>query len=25
MLGYKEIYNLSGGTTQWIREGNPVA
>jgi rhodanese-related sulfurtransferase len=24
MLGYSEIYNLSGGTNQWIREGNPV-
>jgi rhodanese-related sulfurtransferase len=25
MLGFKEIYNLQGGTTAWIREGNPVA
>ncbi len=24
MLGYKEIYNLSGGTTAWIKEGNPI-
>ena len=24
MLGYKEIYNLSGGTTAWIKSGNPV-
>ena len=25
MLGYKEIYNLQGGTTAWVRSGNPVA
>lgn len=25
MLGYKEIYNLSGGTIAWIKGGNPVA
>ena len=25
MLGYKEIYNLQGGTNLWIKEGNPVA
>jgi rhodanese-related sulfurtransferase len=24
MLGYKELYNLSGGTTAWIKAGNPV-
>jgi len=24
MLGYKEIYNLSGGTTAWVKAGNPV-
>jgi rhodanese-related sulfurtransferase len=25
MLGYKEIYNLSGGTTAWIKGNNPVS
>jgi rhodanese-related sulfurtransferase len=25
MLGYKEIYNLSGGTTAWVKNGNPIA
>ena len=25
MLGFKEIYNLSGGTNAWIKAGNPVA
>lgn len=25
MLGYKEVYNLSGGTIAWIKGGNPVA
>jgi rhodanese-related sulfurtransferase len=25
MLGFKEIYNLTGGTNAWIKEGNPVA
>jgi rhodanese-related sulfurtransferase len=25
MLGYKNVYNLSGGTTEWIRSGNPVS
>ncbi|MPZ13451.1 MAG: hypothetical protein GEU73_03345 [Chloroflexi bacterium] len=25
MLGFKEIYNLQGGTTAWIKDGNPVA
>lgn len=25
MLGYKELYNLQGGTTAWIKSGNPVA
>ena len=24
MLGYKEIYNLEGGTIAWIRSGKPV-
>jgi rhodanese-related sulfurtransferase len=24
MMGYKEIYNLNGGTNEWIRTGNPV-
>jgi rhodanese-related sulfurtransferase len=24
MLGYQTIYNLQGGTMQWMREGNPV-
>jgi rhodanese-related sulfurtransferase len=24
MLGYKDIYNLEGGTTAWIKSGNPV-
>jgi len=24
MMGYKEVYNLSGGTNEWIRSGNPV-
>ena len=24
MLGYKEIYNLEGGTIAWIKSGNPV-
>ena len=25
MLGFKEIYNLQGGTIAWIKGGNPVA
>ena len=25
MLGYKELYNLEGGTIAWIKSGNPVA
>ena len=25
MQGYKEIYNLEGGTTDWIKTGNPIA
>lgn len=25
MLGYREVYNLTGGTTAWIKNGNPVA
>ena len=25
MLGYKELYNLDGGTIAWIKSGNPVA
>jgi rhodanese-related sulfurtransferase len=25
MLGYKEIYNLQGGTSAWRNSGNPVA
>jgi rhodanese-related sulfurtransferase len=25
VVGYKEIYNLTGGTNAWIRAGNPVA
>lgn len=24
-MGYKELYNLQGGTTAWIKGGNPVA
>ncbi|MEA2640286.1 MAG: hypothetical protein QOF51_1680 [Chloroflexota bacterium] len=24
MMGYKEIYNLEGGTTAWMQQGNPV-
>ena len=24
MMGYKEVYNLNGGTNEWIRSGNPV-
>jgi len=25
MMGYKTVYNLTGGTTEWIRSGNPVS
>jgi rhodanese-related sulfurtransferase len=25
MLGYKELFNLEGGTIAWIKDGNPVA
>jgi rhodanese-related sulfurtransferase len=24
MLGFKEVYNLEGGTGEWIKAGNPV-
>ena len=24
LLGYKELYNLEGGTIAWMRSGNPV-
>jgi len=24
MLGYKDLYNLEGGTIAWIKSGNPV-
>ena len=24
-FGFKEVYNLQGGTTAWIKAGNPVA
>ena len=25
MMGYKEIYNLQGGTNAWRQQGNPIA
>ncbi len=25
MLGYREIYNLTGGTNAWIKSGHPIA
>jgi rhodanese-related sulfurtransferase len=24
MLGYSDLYNLSGGTIAWVRSGNPL-
>jgi len=24
-LGYKEIYNMQGGTNGWVKAGNPIA
>jgi rhodanese-related sulfurtransferase len=24
MMGFKEVYNLEGGTGEWIKAGNPV-
>ena len=25
MMGFKEVYNLEGGTGEWVKAGNPVA
>ncbi len=25
MLGFKDVYNLQGGTMAWAKEGNPLA